>query len=75
MEYALPLGHTNKATLGVKLLSVTVSPTKVNFGCLCTSMNTQWLLFCLNVSKNPPSALYPPPPPTQPPNTPYKLNQ
>ena len=47
---------TNKATLGVKLLSAIVSAWRVNYGCLCTSMNTQWLLFCSILWKNLPSA-------------------
>ena len=34
-----------KATLAVKLLPVTVSTLQVNCGCLCTSVDTQWLLF------------------------------
>ena len=59
MECVVPLGCTNKATLGVKLLSATVSAWQVNCGCLCTSMNTQWLLFCSNIRKNPPTAPHP----------------
>ena len=69
MECVVPLGHTNKATLGVKLLPVTVSAWQVNCGCLCTSMDTQWLLFQSNVWKNLPSTPHPFHPPT-----PYKLN-
>ena len=45
MECMVLLGHTNKATIGVKLLLATVSTWQVNCGCLCTSMNTQWLFF------------------------------
>ena len=56
MECAVPLGHTNKATLSVKLLPVTVSTWQVNCGCLWTSMDTQWLLFQSNAWKNPPLA-------------------
>ena len=68
MDCMVPLGRTNKATLGIKLPSATVPAWQVNCGCLCTSMNTQWLLFCSNVWKNPPTAPHPPPPPTPPPS-------
>ena len=34
MECAVPLGCTNRATLGVKLLVVSVSALQVNCGCL-----------------------------------------
>ena len=69
MERVLPLGRTNKATLGIKLPSATVPAWQVNCGCLCTSMNTQWLLFCSNVWKSPPTAPHRPPhpPPAHPP--------
>ena len=67
MECVVPLGRTNKATLGYKLPSATVPAWQVNCGCLCTSMNIQWLLFCSNVWKSPPAAPHPPPPPTHPP--------
>ena len=60
----MPLGCTNKATLGIKLPSATIPAWQVNCGCLCTSMNIQWLLFCSNVWKNPPTAPHPPPIPT-----------
>ena len=40
MECVVPLGHTNKATLGIKLPPATVPAWQVNCGCLCTSMNT-----------------------------------
>ena len=63
MECVVPLGRTNKATLDVKLLSATVPAWQVNCGCLCTSMNTQWLLFCSNVQKNQPMAPHRPPHP------------
>ena len=72
MECVVPLGRTNKATLGIKLPSATVPAWQVNCGCLCTSMNTHGLLFCSNVWKSPPTAPHPPPPPTPP--TPYILN-
>ena len=42
----MPLKGTNKAALGVKLLSATVSSRQGNLGYFCTSMNRQWLLFC-----------------------------
>ena len=58
MESVVPLGHTNKAMFGIKLLLATIPAWQVNCGCLC---NTQWLLFCSNVWKNPPSAPHPPP--------------
>ena len=75
MECVVPLARTNKATLGIKLPSATVLAWQVNCGCLCTSMNTQWLLFCSNVWKNPPTAPHLPPPPTPShPPTPYILN-
>ena len=56
--HAVPLGHTNKARLHIKLLSAAVSASQVNCG---TLMNAQWLLFCSNVWKNPPSARHPHP--------------
>ena len=46
MECVVPLGRNDKATLGIKMPSATVPAWQVNCGCLCTSMNTQWLLFC-----------------------------
>ena len=51
MECMVPLGCTNKAKLGIKLSSGTLPAWQVNCDCLCTSMNTQWLLFCSNVWK------------------------
>ena len=74
MECVVPLGHTNKATLGINLPLVTVSAWQVNFGCLC--MDTQWLLFQSNVWRNPLSAphLPPTPPPPTPPACPPPIN-
>ena len=70
MQCVVPLGHAHKATFGVKLLSATLPALQVNCGCLCTSMNTQWLLFCLNLWKNLLWAPHSTPPPTPSPSHP-----
>ena len=46
MDFTVPLKGTNKAALGVKLLSATISSRQVNRGYFYTSMSGQWLLFC-----------------------------
>ena len=55
-ECTVSLKWTNKVILGVRLLPATVSASQVNCGCLRTSLNTLWLLFCSNAWKNPPPA-------------------
>ena len=61
MEYMVPLGWTNKAILGAKLFSATVSAF-VHCSCYCTLVNTKWLFFCSNVWYNLPFAPHPSPP-------------
>ena len=73
MECVVPLGCTNKATLGVKLLLVTVSARQVNCGCLCTSVNTM-AAFPVKCIEEPAFGSPPTPPHPLPPTHPYKLN-
>ena len=73
----VPLGCTNKAACGVKLLPATVLSWHVHCGCFCALLNTQRLLPCASGWFNPPSASHPPPTPTPPPScppTPYRIN-
>ena len=59
----MPLGCTNKATLGIKLLLVTVYIGLISELGLFVHFNehVQWLLFCSNVWTNRPSAPHPHP--------------
>ena len=64
--YMVPLGHTNKAAHGVKLLPTTVLSWHVHCGCFCVSLKTQRLFLCASGWFNPPSASHLPQTPNPP---------
>ena len=71
MGYMVPLGHSNKAACGVKLLPATVLSWHVaaTLWLFCALLNTQWLFPCASGWFNPPSASHPPQHPPHPPHT------
>ena len=66
MKCVVPLGCTNKATLGIKLPPATVPAWQVNCGCLCTSLNTCTMAAFLFKCTEEPAYGSPPAPTTHP---------